>query len=121
MTTKKKKSSPRLPKRDEVVALVLDRLSSQGVDDVTIKLGGDTSFDIYPEGWDKTYALKHFPESQWDCFFVGDRCNPTGNDYEIFEHLNAQERAFETSGPEETIEIIDIHLHKLLGALDDNS
>ena len=93
----------------------------EGVDDVTIKLGGDTSFDIYPEGWDKTYALKHFPESQWDCFFVGDRCQPTGNDYEIFEHLNAQERAFETSGPEETIEIIDIHLHKLLGALDDDT
>lgn len=35
MNTEKKKSSTRLPKRDEVVALVLDRLSEQGVDDVT--------------------------------------------------------------------------------------
>jgi len=89
-----------------------------GIEDVTIKLGGDTSFDIYPLGWDKRYALKHFPESDWDVFFVGDRCSLDGNDYEIFEHLRPIERSFETSGPEETIEIIDIHLYRLLGALE---
>lgn len=33
MTKEKKKSTP--PKRADVVALVLDRLSEQGVDDVT--------------------------------------------------------------------------------------
>jgi phosphomannomutase len=92
-----------------------------GIYDVTIKLGGDTSFDIYPEGWDKRYALKHFPETDWDVFFVGDRCSPDGNDYEIFEYLNPQGRSFQTDGPEDTIEIIDIHLHRLIGALDDNS
>ena len=91
------------------------------IHDVTIKLGGDTSFDIYPRGWDKRYALKHFPETNWDVFFVGDRCHPDGNDYEIYDHLSPQGRSFETSGPEETIEIIDIHLHKLIGSLDDNS
>jgi phosphomannomutase len=96
-------------------------LLHHGIDDVTIKLGGDTSFDIYPTGWDKRYALKHFPESDWDAFFVGDRCSPDGNDYEIYEHLNPLGRSFETSGPEETIEIIDIHLHKLIGSLDDYS
>ena len=88
-----------------------------GIHDVTIKLGGDTSFDIYPQGWDKRYALKHFPETDWDVFFVGDRCNPDGNDYEIYEHLSPLGRSFETGGPEETIEIIDIHLHKLIGNL----
>ena len=93
-------------------------LRHHGINDVTIKLGGDTSFDIYPAGWDKRYALKHFPETDWDVFFVGDRCSPDGNDFEIFEHLAPQGRSFETSGPEETIEIIDIHLHKLLGALE---
>ncbi len=87
------------------------------IEDVTIKLGGDTSFDIYPTGWDKRYALKHFPETDWDVFFVGDRCSPDGNDYEIFEHLNPLGRSFETSGPEETIEIIDINLHRLIGEL----
>lgn len=88
------------------------------IDDVTIKLGGDTSFDIYPQGWDKTYALKHFPSDSWDAFFVGDRCSPDGNDYEIFNKLGEIGRSFETSGPEETIEIIDIYLHKLIGELD---
>ena len=91
------------------------------IEGVTIKLGGDTSFDIYPKGWDKRYALKHFPEESWDVFFVGDRCSPDGNDYEIFEHLSPQGRSFETSGPDETIEIIDIHLHRLIGNLNDYS
>ena len=90
-----------------------------GIHDVTIKLGGDTSFDIYPRGWDKRYALKHFPETDWDVFFVGDRCHPDGNDFEIYQHLSPLGRSFETSGPEETIEIIDIHLHKLIGSLDE--
>ena len=92
-------------------------LRHAGIDDVTIKLGGDTSFDIYPSGWDKRYALKHFPETDWDVFFVGDRCSPDGNDFEIFEHLAPLGRSFETSDPDETIEIIDIHLYKLIGAL----
>lgn len=95
------------------------RMLEEGIEDVTIKFGGDTSFDIYPEGWDKTYALKHFPDDQWDCFFVGDRCSPNGNDFEIFEALSPLGRSFETSGPEETIEIIDLQLHKLIGALDE--
>ena len=51
---------------------------------LTLKLGGDTSFDIYPHGWDKTYALRHFSQTDWDFWFVGDRCYPEGNDYEIF-------------------------------------
>lgn len=91
------------------------------VHNVTAKLAGDTSFDIFPEGWDKTYALKHFPETSWDVFFVGDRCRPDGNDFEIYEHLKPIGRSFETSGPEETIEIIDIHLHRLLGEINDYS
>jgi len=77
---------------------------------LTLKLGGDTSFDIYPNGWDKTYAFKHFNEHDWNFWFVGDRCYPQGNDYEIFEHLKHTGRAFETSGPQETIEIIDFHI-----------
>jgi phosphomannomutase len=95
--------------------LILD----EGVEDVTIKLGGDTSFDIYPTGWDKTFVLKHFPESDWDVIFVGDRCGPNGNDHELYEHLRHQERSFETGGPEETIEIIDTYINRILGVLND--
>ena len=77
---------------------------------LTLKLGGDTSFDIYPRGWDKTFALKHFNRPDWNFWFVGDRCYPEGNDYEIFELLKDTGRAFETSGPDETLEIIDFHI-----------
>jgi len=83
---------------------------------ITAKLGGDTSFDIYPHGWDKTYALNHFDAQSWDFWFVGDRCYPAGNDYELFELLKHRERSFETSGPEETIELINHYILTQIGA-----
>ena len=71
---------------------------------VTIKLGGETSFDIYPEGWDKTYALKHFPDHI--VWFVGDRCGQNGNDKEIYDLLNKEGRAFWTRNTKNTAGII---------------
>ena len=71
---------------------------------ITIKLGGETSFDIYPKGWDKTYALKHFPNHT--CWFVGDRCGHGGNDKEIYDLLNKEGRAFWTRSTENTAGII---------------
>ena len=75
------------------------------LNNLTIKFGGDTSFDIYPRGWDKTYGLRHFPK--WNVWFVGDRCSPKGNDYEIYEACKINNQAYETKGPEETVVIID--------------
>ena len=90
---------------------LIDKLRETDILNVTIKLGGDTSFDIYPNGWDKTFCLRHFERaSGWTHWFVGDRCTELGNDYEIFCELNEHKRAWETSGPEETIEIIDLHV-----------
>tara|TARA_A100000164_G_scaffold378441_1_gene420083 strand:- start:778 stop:1584 length:807 start_codon:yes stop_codon:yes gene_type:complete len=83
---------------------------------VTVKLGGNTSFDIFPKGWDKTFALNHFDGSNWVFWFVGDRCSPTGNDYEIFSALKDTGRAFEVGSPEETVDIIDFHILRELGA-----
>ena len=71
---------------------------------VMVKLGGETSFDIFPEGWDKTYALKHFPDRV--CWFVGDRCGPNGNDKEIYDLLKKENRAFWTKSTKNTSEII---------------
>tara|TARA_R110002110_G_scaffold27190_2_gene99158 strand:- start:145 stop:987 length:843 start_codon:yes stop_codon:yes gene_type:complete len=69
------------------------------------KLGGDTSFDIYPKGWDKTYCLRHFSgRSVW---FVGDRCYENGNDYEIYTMIDKQSQAFKTEGPRRTFDIIE--------------
>jgi len=72
--------------------------------EIEVKLGGETSFDIYPKGWDKTYALKHFKDHI--CWFVGDRCGPGGNDKEIYDLLKKEGRAFSTESPEQTAEII---------------
>ena len=79
-------------------------LDANEMQDITVKLGGDTSFDIYPRGWDKTYALRHFDDR--NIWFVGDRAHsPKGNDYEIFQACGA--RSYHTSVPEETRDIVD--------------
>jgi phosphomannomutase len=50
-------------------------------------IGGQISFDVFPEGWDKTFCLRHLPESQFtEVHFFGDKTDPGGNDHEIFAH-----------------------------------
>ena len=71
---------------------------------LTAALGGSTSIDIYPKGWDKTYALQHFED--YTCWFVGDKCHPDGNDHLIFEALSAHGRGYITKSPKHTEEII---------------
>ena len=93
--------------REKYLPLLRDTADKMGL---IVKLGGDTSFDIYPIGWDKTYVFNHFEESQWDFWFVGDRCSETGNDYEIYKKLKPFNRAFETTDPDETVDIIDWYI-----------
>ena len=80
-------------------------LALHGIQNVVLALGGSTSIDIFPKGWDKTYSLKHFPDRE--CWFVGDSCDKDGNDRTIYEFLTQKNRAFATSGPEATLRIID--------------
>jgi len=81
------------------------KLSLHGLKkEVACTLGGDTSFDVYPTGWDKTYALRHFED--YDIWFVGDRCRENGNDQQIYEKLKPKGKSFETTGIEQTEEII---------------
>ena len=82
------------------------------VRNVTLALGGSTSIDIFPTGWDKTYALQHFPDRE--CWFVGDSCQAGGNDRTIFELLNKEGRSFCTDGPKDTVRIIDTILENIL-------
>lgn len=76
---------------------------NNGLANLTINLGGDTSFDIFPKGWDKTYALRHF--KYYEIYFIGDRCFDDGNDRAIYDACLPN--AYSTSGPEQTIKIID--------------
>ncbi|XP_042413242.1 phosphomannomutase-like isoform X1 [Zingiber officinale] len=51
--------------------------------DLTFAIGGEISFDVFPNGWDKTFCLKYLDEFQ-DIHFFGDKTYNGGNDYEIY-------------------------------------
>jgi len=78
-------------------------------EEITIKLGGETSFDIYPKGWNKTFPFDKEPFSQYEkIYFAGDRCLKPGNDEELYNYLKSKKKcdAFQVNNPEETIKII---------------
>lgn len=52
---------------------------------LTYSIGGQISFDVYPNGWDKTYCLQHLENEGFEqVHFFGDKTDVGGNDYEIF-------------------------------------
>jgi len=106
---KERKIWKTLDKKYNIRKTILEKLLSHPtMAGVTIKLGGETSFDIYPKGWDKTYVLKHLEEDA-EIYFIGDKCGEGGNDKELYDALNAQKAgsAFVTTGPSKTIDIIN--------------
>jgi phosphomannomutase len=60
---------------------IVDRLrKKKAFSDVEMVLGGETGIDIYPKGYSKAQVRPRLPGT---VLFVGDRCEPGGNDYEI--------------------------------------
>ncbi|XP_019865460.1 phosphomannomutase [Aethina tumida] len=52
---------------------------------LTYSIGGQISFDVFPNGWDKTYCLQHLEsEGFTEIHFFGDKTAKGGNDYEIY-------------------------------------
>ncbi len=80
--------------------------------DVDIVLGGTTSIDFLPKGFDKATGLKKLLKrrglTMGDMLFVGDAIFPGGNDFAPSE---AGIESIKISGPEETKSVIQ----KLLG------
>ena len=77
---------------------------------ITVKLGGETSFDIYPKGWNKTFPIEKIPFTAYNkIYFAGDRCFKNGNDEELFNYLNNKKgcKAYQVNNPKETIDIIN--------------
>lgn len=69
---------------------------------LTYSIGGQISFDVFPQGWDKTYCLNHLPESDFDeIHFFGDKTFEGGNDFEIFTHPRV--KGHTTTSPADTM------------------
>ena len=55
--------------------------------DLAYAIGGQISFDVYPNGWDKSFCLSRIPiENFKEVHFFGDQTDIGSNDYEIFSH-----------------------------------
>ena len=96
--------------RDYAINLLQSMLLSDKnmTEQLEIAKGGQTSMDIYPKGWDKTFGLWHFKDE--DHWFIGDACETGQNDHQIYltvKHKNDRTQAFKTKGPDETLDIIN--------------
>eukprot|EP01084_Bolivina_argentea_P309634 535642_1 len=65
---------------------MIDEMSSKFKSlNLTYSIGGQISFDVFPVGWDKTYALQYIGHDEYDeIHFFGDKTFKGGNDYEIY-------------------------------------
>ncbi|RPD64268.1 eukaryotic phosphomannomutase [Lentinus tigrinus ALCF2SS1-7] len=68
--------------REDFVKVLREKFSDYGL---TFAIGGQISFDVFPNGWDKTFCLNHVADENFEeIHFFGDKTYPGGNDYEIF-------------------------------------
>jgi len=101
--------------RHSAIEMVKKNLSGKMVAQLEFALGGQTSIDIFPKGWDKTFALIHFPN--YKSWFIGDKCEDGENDSHLYNLLSEFGRAFKTKSPEKTIEIIDMIVDDVISDL----
>jgi len=85
--------------RKAMVAAMKEEFSDYGL---TFSIGGQISFDVFPQGWDKTYCLQYVPGFD-EIHFFGDKTFKGGNDYEIYEDSRTIGHA--VTSPEHTMEI----------------
>ena len=96
--------------RDYAINLLQSMLLSDKAMSTQLEIakGGQTSMDIYPKGWDKTFGLWHFKDE--DHWFIGDACEAGQNDHQIYltvKHKYDRPQAFKTKGPDHTLDIIN--------------
>ena len=73
---------------------------------LTYSIGGQISFDVFPQGWDKTYCLRHLEGEDFEAIhFFGDKTGVGGNDYEIYNHARITGHA--VTCPEDTARILN--------------
>jgi phosphomannomutase len=88
--------------RENFVAALKEEFPDLGL---TYSIGGQISFDVFPTGWDKTYALQHVANEGFsEIHFFGDKSYKGGNDYEIYTDDRTIGHA--VNSPEDTIRIL---------------
>jgi hypothetical protein len=92
---------------DQKKRIEIKKMLESKIKDVTIIIGGTTSVDILPKGFNKAQGLlrllSKFGIKSKEMIFLGDALFPGGNDYSVFE---AGIESIKVSGPIETKEII---------------
>ncbi|KAJ5080300.1 phosphomannomutase [Anaeramoeba ignava] len=92
-------------KEHKIRQTMVDEMNKNFSDmNMRFSIGGQISFDAFPEGWDKTFCLRFVKnEGYKKIYFFGDKTNPGENDYEIFTSVDTIGIA--VKNPEETIQI----------------
>lgn len=94
-------------KEHHVREKLVDALKKEFADyGLTYSIGGQISFDVFPTGWDKTYALQHVEDENFkEIHFFGDKSYKGGNDYEIYTDERTIGHA--VNSPADTIKILN--------------
>ncbi|KAI0077722.1 eukaryotic phosphomannomutase [Panus rudis PR-1116 ss-1] len=88
--------------RKAFVEVLREKFADYGL---TFSIGGQISFDVFPNGWDKTYCLQHVADEQFEeIHFFGDKTYKGGNDYEIF--VDPRTIGHSVTSPADTIRIL---------------
>uniref|UniRef100_A0A3P9MPS4 Phosphomannomutase n=1 Tax=Oryzias latipes TaxID=8090 RepID=A0A3P9MPS4_ORYLA len=84
--------------REKFVSALKEEFKGKGL---SFSIGGQISFDVFPDGWDKRYCLGIVEKDHYSTIhFFGDKTKPGGNDYEIFS--DPRTVGHEVSCPEDT-------------------
>ncbi|XP_075947223.1 phosphomannomutase 2 isoform X1 [Anarhichas minor] len=86
--------------REKFVSILKEEFKGKGL---SFSIGGQISFDVFPDGWDKRFCLGFVEDNYSTIHFFGDKTKPGGNDYEIFS--DPRTIGHEVSYPEETQQI----------------
>jgi len=105
-TIEERNDFERYDKKHGLRAALVETLRKKFADyDLTFSIGGKISFDVFPRGWDKTYALNHVMDEGFEeIHFFGDKTYKGGNDYEIF--ADPRTIGHTVTSPEDTMRVI---------------
>ncbi|XP_049647131.1 phosphomannomutase 2 isoform X2 [Accipiter gentilis] len=89
--------------REKFVADLRREFAGKGL---TFSIGGQISFDVFPDGWDKRYCLGIIANDGYKTiYFFGDKTMPGGNDYEIF--TDSRTEGHSVTSPQDTRRICE--------------